>query len=373
MGSAMQCYFGCDEPFKKDFQLHLHLKLKHRNEPAEELAKAYAFADEEIALTRRSASTFQCALCQKQFNDNGAFYGHIQTKHNMQWKEYKDKYGRCEIESAPFECQICNRVIKYDRNTVHTHLKNVHGINWSLYLDRVRKLKRGETPDELPQVETTECLICNTSVKYIKEHIKNSHKITEQEYELFVNEKAEEQQQQQQQQQQVDNVPMAKEEKLTKPPKSDIQDKTNKNCSSCEISFESRRGFIEHCTTVHKMKFKTKSGLTIAAPAAVSPMQKEPEKKTSPSPPEQPSSNPPPPLLHSLLKRKAADNNDHHEDGGEFVHPPPPPLKKLASSSSSSSTSGDEAANVNNSLHMSPQYSPSGVSKWNQCRVSQRF
>ena len=157
--------------------------------------------------------------------------------------DFFKRYGRCEIESAPFECQICNRVVKYDRNTVHTHLKNVHGINWAIYLDRIRKLKRGETPDELPTIEMTECLVCNSQVKYIKEHIKNSHKITEQEYEeLFKKEEK------------VEKV----KKKPPKPPKSDIQDKTNKKCSSCDITFVNRRSFIEHCTTVHGMKFKTK-------------------------------------------------------------------------------------------------------------------
>ena len=50
---------------------------------------------------------------------------------------------------------------------------------------------------------------------------------------------------------------------LPKPPKLDIQDKTNKTCSVCNIAFASRRSFIEHCTTVHNMRFKTKSGATI--------------------------------------------------------------------------------------------------------------
>jgi hypothetical protein len=75
-----QCYFGCDEAFKKDFQLNLHLKLRHSHEDPDELKKAYEAAEEEIALTRRSGSTYQCALCPKTFNDNGAFYGHIQVR-----------------------------------------------------------------------------------------------------------------------------------------------------------------------------------------------------------------------------------------------------------------------------------------------------
>ena len=87
----------------------------------------------------------QVGLC-----DNGAFYGHIQNKHDISYREYKEKYGRCETESQPFECKICGKVIKYDRNTVHTHLKNVHGINWTKYLDRIRKLRRGLEPEPLP-------------------------------------------------------------------------------------------------------------------------------------------------------------------------------------------------------------------------------
>ena len=87
------------------------------------------------------------------------FFVSLQTKHNMAWKDYKDKYGRCEVESAPFECKICGRVVKYDRNTVHTHLKNVHGINWAMYLDRIRRMRRGETPEELP---SKSCLVSHS-------------------------------------------------------------------------------------------------------------------------------------------------------------------------------------------------------------------
>ena len=52
LSTDLRCYFGCDELFKKDYQLHLHLKLKHRDEDPEELKAAYEAADEEIALTK---------------------------------------------------------------------------------------------------------------------------------------------------------------------------------------------------------------------------------------------------------------------------------------------------------------------------------
>ena len=150
LSTDLQCYFNCEEVFKKDYQLHLHLKLRHRNEDAVELERAYKAANEEIALTRRSASLFTCAMCPRVFNDNGAFYGHIQNKHDISYRDYKEKFGRCETESQPFECKICGKVIKYDRNTVHTHLKNVHGINWTKYLDRIRRLQRGLEPEPEP-------------------------------------------------------------------------------------------------------------------------------------------------------------------------------------------------------------------------------
>ena len=42
----------------------------------------------------------------------------VQKHHNISWKDYKDQYGRCEVELAPFECKICGRVLKFDRNQV---------------------------------------------------------------------------------------------------------------------------------------------------------------------------------------------------------------------------------------------------------------
>jgi len=183
LSTDMRCYFGCEEGFKKDFQLKLHLKLKHKNENPDQLSRAYQDAEMEICLVRRNGSTFQCAICQQKIYDEGVFYDHTKGKHNMPWMEYKEKYGRCELESTPFECKICGGVIKYTRNIVHTHLKNVHGLNWEKYLDRIRKMRKGEQPDELPSIEHFNCLVCNSTVKFLKEHVWNVHRLSEMEYE----------------------------------------------------------------------------------------------------------------------------------------------------------------------------------------------
>ena len=362
----LHCPLGCNESFKKDFQVHLHLKLRHRGEPPEVMKRAYQLVEEEVELTKRSASIYQCALCEKQFNDNGAFYSHISTKHGMKWNEYKERFGRCEVESAPFECKICSRVVKYDRNTVHTHLKNVHGINWERYVERLRKLRNGEVPKQLPQMESVECKVCNVAVKHLRDHLKNAHKITELEYEtLFEGEPRNDEGEHvgglgsgisvsrlPKQFDDRSNRPVAPEQTssyseqppLPKPPKSDIQDKTNKHCSSCTISFESRRSFIEHCTTVHNMKFKTKSGLTISAQGpngkAVLVSQDHLESQMR----GMPSKRQMPPLI-------AASST------------PPPPQKR-----SKNVLVNEGGLQIESSPHLGPQYTTSGVSKWNQCR-----
>ena len=307
LSTDLQCYFNCEETFKKDYELHLHLKIHHRNEEPGELEKAYTAANEEVAFTRRSASVYTCAMCPRVYNDYGAFTGHIKKGHSMSYQEYKEKYGRCETETQPFECKICCKVLKYERNTVHTHLKNVHGLNWVKYLDRIRKLRRGLEPDPLPVLKLTNCHVCNTSVKYLKDHIKNAHKLTEKEYhdlfgdeikdepfpnDLDLNPVSEASKEEKNTKSEINSfytndissgskagsnnrsvfdsikkeIPDPADLKTLRPPKKDIQDKANKSCSVCEVTFESRKFFIEHCQLTHGMRFKTKTGVSIPKP-----------------------------------------------------------------------------------------------------------
>lgn len=58
----------------------------------------------------------------------------------------------------------------------------MHGINWARYLDRIRRQRRGLQPEPLPVMKMVECRVCNVSVKYMREHLKNAHKITEKDY-----------------------------------------------------------------------------------------------------------------------------------------------------------------------------------------------
>lgn len=359
LSTDMRCYFGCNQGFKKDYDLRLHLKIKHKHENEIELQRAYQDAEDEIALTKRSLSLYQCALCPKQFDNNAGFNTHIPKMHNMAWSQYKSQYGSCEVERASFQCQICDRVVKYDKNVIHSHLTKLHRINWEMYLDRVRKLRKGEELDELPSVQLANCKICDSAVKNLTRHIKLTHKLNEKEYKELFN---------------VDHVqssvwntppstglsnhanrinhvnveqpPMTKnlphsspspetyrynelasnmdyvqpsvwnptsskylpsqinganyvkvepssitpnmlhsissletasypvmakniptlQESPKSPPKTDIKDKTNRVCSTCNIRFETRPLFIKHCMLIHNITFKTHSGDRVCSP-----------------------------------------------------------------------------------------------------------
>ena len=43
----------------------------------------------------RSGFLFKCALCEYLTRDDTTFYKHITKKHEMQYKDYKDIYGKC--------------------------------------------------------------------------------------------------------------------------------------------------------------------------------------------------------------------------------------------------------------------------------------
>ena len=50
---------------------------------------------------------------------------------------------------------------------------------------------------------------------------------------------------------------------LAKPPKDDMSNTTIKFCRVCEIDFESRKEFIQHCQFIHKVTFRNKSSWAV--------------------------------------------------------------------------------------------------------------
>jgi len=300
LASDMHCYFNCGEVFKKGYDLQVHIKLRHKGEDPVELARAEDAAKFEIALTKRSACVYKCALCNKTVEGWSSFWDHLR-KHKISVADYKAKYGQCEIETARFQCRICGKVVKHETNIIHKHLQWVHGINWTQYLTRVRLELRGVKQDPLPEVVSEECKICHLKVKYmklhmrnkhtftkkeycqicddsykyLKTHLKNKHGITGDEYDQVtseattgflshdLNQNSREYQVPDESDASMSSFSEASSKSynsaLPKPSKEEMSDKTVKHCSVCDIQFGSRKDFIDHCQVVHGVRFKTKA------------------------------------------------------------------------------------------------------------------
>lgn len=301
LASDLQCYFDCGVVFKKGHDLKLHLKFRHKDEDASELAKAFDAMEFEIALTQRSGTVFQCGLCSKTVVGWSPFWEHVR-KHGLAWQDYRDRFGKSEIQSASFQCRICHKVIKHEASCIHKHLQNLHGINWTQYLARVRGELRGIQQDPLPIVKLINCTICDLNFKDIGRHVQRKHKLTMEEYQDFqteenansscppdLNQNNTDPAQVSTSSFQPLEVPQfsaqdADELKrgLAKPPKDDMSNKTMKFCRVCEIEFESRKEFIQHCQFIHKVTFRNKSswavGMTVLPSQEGRDSQKQPLK-----------------------------------------------------------------------------------------------
>ena len=77
------------------------MSIRHHGDDEEELKKVCHVAEEEITSVKRSAYTFQCALCPKKFEDRCSFGGHIGNVHKGNWfDEKKIKKPSVKTEEA---------------------------------------------------------------------------------------------------------------------------------------------------------------------------------------------------------------------------------------------------------------------------------
>ena len=147
---------------------------------------------------------------------------------------------------------------------------------------------------------------------------------------------------------------------LPKPPKSDIQDKTNKTCSSCTITFDSRRSFIEHCTTVHNMRFKTKAGVTISGNTVQRRLQEEAMKRKMAEEERQ--------NQQTSLKRKAELEAENGSSAAKKLGLMASVAASVTAVASNSSAESLDDGTIIEGSGKKTLYTPSGVSKWNQCK-----
>lgn len=92
--STFTCHF-CDEAFRKDYKLKLHLMLNHKHEPAEEMAKA----KEVLTKSKLDGCVHKCALCGSKYNSVANFTRHIKDVHQISRADYRDQYGSSEVRT----------------------------------------------------------------------------------------------------------------------------------------------------------------------------------------------------------------------------------------------------------------------------------
>jgi len=251
-----KCYFKCDNIFKKEVDLQVHLKLKHSDLSKEDLSQAKA-----AALQREHApsTSICCEICDSTLSGRSSFWNHLDKRHQLSIRQYEDKFGNLTSDTS-FVCKVCSKSLKYERSAIEGHIKNMHNMTWSFYLSWIAEEGSGNVPTLPSPVKLVTCNICSVSVKSLKNHLKNTHCMTMMDYEK------------------INNIDEIKEESHNASPKQedsqtstgmmrmDIRDKSLKTCNKCQYNFPTRRLLIEHCQVVHGMKFKLKNGESLPPP-----------------------------------------------------------------------------------------------------------
>jgi len=67
-----------------------------------------------------------CQFCNTTYGSTTAIYNHVKDKHSMDKDTYLDKFGDLGKVVERYTCKICQRDMKCDAKTIHTHLKYVH-------------------------------------------------------------------------------------------------------------------------------------------------------------------------------------------------------------------------------------------------------
>ena len=183
--STFTCYF-CNEQFRKDYRLKLHLMLNHKTEAPEEMAKA----KEVLTKAKLDGCVHRCALCGSKYNSVANFTRHIKDVHSITRAQYRAEHGSSEVVSRMFKCELCDKEVKHTRNIIGAHMKMVHLISWKEYQEILIKIRQGETVGDLPAPELFECIICGVSVKYKREHLNKKHQITEDVYDELIAKKS---------------------------------------------------------------------------------------------------------------------------------------------------------------------------------------
>ena len=111
--SRFTCMF-CNEQFRKDYKLKLHLMMEHKDQPKEMMEKA----KEELVKAKLDGCVHMCQICRNKYNSIANFTRHIKDVHQMTRNEYKEQYGDSEVVSRMFTCELCQKEVKHTRYTI---------------------------------------------------------------------------------------------------------------------------------------------------------------------------------------------------------------------------------------------------------------
>ena len=76
---------------------------------------------------------FACGLCDLVTVDSRQMRLHIATHHGMSMDSYTKQYGTTEIVTKKFHCELCNSEMKFCRQNIYAHMKDVHKITLQDY------------------------------------------------------------------------------------------------------------------------------------------------------------------------------------------------------------------------------------------------
>ena len=78
-------------------------------------------------------SNFTCIPCQRQFTAQVSYISHINSKHGMNLREYREQYGSVE-EIRQYQCKVpgCTRYVSWTYSGINDHLKS-HNLSMQQY------------------------------------------------------------------------------------------------------------------------------------------------------------------------------------------------------------------------------------------------
>ena len=78
-------------------------------------------------------SNFTCIPCQRNFTAQVSYISHINTKHGMNLKEYREQYGNAE-QIKQYVCRVpgCTRYVAWTYSGINDHLKS-HNLSMAQY------------------------------------------------------------------------------------------------------------------------------------------------------------------------------------------------------------------------------------------------